>query len=395
MKISFPVFKSLAALSIGTLGLCMSEFSMMGILPEIAAGLGTSIPKAGHFISAYAIGVCAGAPVLAILGRAIQQKKLVLFLMAFFVLGNALTAAASSYGFMMFARFFAGLPHGAYFGVASIIATRLVAPAYSVLAVAIVVFGATVANLMGVPLATFAAWLASWRIAYAFVALIGLLAIIFILLLVPPMPGFRDRGLAREFQFLKSPAPWLIFAAIIMGNGGFFCWYSYVTPYMESVASIPASWITAVMILAGLGMVTGNLGSGKLSRFLADYKLAAYIQLSMALTLFLLWLYGSSAFLALLLMMAGAACLFGLSAPQQMLLLETSPGGQMLGAAMAQVGFNLGNALGASIGGASISQTGGYRETALIATLIALTGFGLLVAYWRFYSRKFMPDKTA
>lgn len=393
MKISLPLFKSLAALSIGTLGLCMSEFGMMGVMPDIARSLAVTIPEAGNYVSAYALGVCAGAPILAIFARAMPLRSIVIFLMAWFAAGNTLTAFANDDLFMLLARFVAGLPHGGYFGVASIIAARMAGPAYAVMGVAIVMFGATCANLLGVPFATFIAWLASWRVAYGLVALIGLVTIFFIIKHVPSLPGMKDRGVAAEFRFLLKPAPWLIFIAIILGNGGMFCWYSYVSPYMTRVAGIPMAWMTAVMALAGFGMVCGNILSGRLSRSFAASPIAAGFQLVMGICLVLIFFLGSNAIWALVLMTFAAACLFGLSAPQQMLLLYASPGGQMLGAALAQVGFNLGNAFGAFTGGMIIGASSWFAGSALAGSMCAFGGFVLLLIYWRKFSDPLLKNK--
>lgn len=387
MQINTPVFKSLAALSVGTLGMCMSEFSMMGILPQIAHGTGVDITIAGHFISAYALGVCVGAPLLVIFARTRPLRNILIFLMCAFIAGNALTALAGGYWSMIGARFVAGMPHGAYFGVASIVAAELAGAAYAVRAVAIVVFGATIANLLGVPFSTFAAWLVSWRLAYFIVAFVGIVTIFCILRWVPRMRGLKDTGFAGEFRFLRSPAPWIITFAIIMGNGGMFCWYSYVTPFMRHSANIPEAWMTGVMLLAGFGMVVGNIVSGKLSLRFSAARLALAFQLLLAVTLFLIYFFGKGVLPALMLMTLGTGCLFGLSAPQQMLLLQTSQGGQMLGAALAQVGFNLGNAVGAYAGGLAPGN-GSFAPAALVGSSLALVGFVLLVIY----NRKFAKD---
>ena len=334
MKISHPVFKSLAALSLGTLGVCMSEFSIMGILPDVARTLGVSIPDAGHFISAYALGVCAGAPLMVLTVRTRPLRSILLALMCLYIAGNALTAAAQNYHMMLAARFLAGLPHGAYFGVAAIVADRLVDRAYSVLAVSIVIAGATIANLAGVPCSTLIAHAGSWRMAYGLVAGTGLLVIAGILAWVPRLPGMKDTGLRGQFRFLRSPAPWLILAAIVMGNGGMFCWYSYVSPFMTGITLIPPAHMTAVMALAGLGMVAGNALSGRLSVRFSPAAIAGTMQGVMAFALILIFLAGNSPAAALGLMFVCTACLFGISAPQQMLLLGSAEGGEMLGASL-------------------------------------------------------------
>ena len=383
MKISYPAFKSLLALSLGTLGVCMSEFSIMGILPAIAQSLSVSIPDAGNFISAYALGVCVGAPLTVLVARSRPLRGILLGLMLVFILGNALTALAPNAAMMLAARFIAGLPHGAYFGVASIVADKLVDRAFSVLAVSIVIAGATIANLAGVPCSTLLTQLVSWRLAYGIIAGVGLFVIVGVLVWVPRLPGLKDTGFRSQFRFLKFPAPWLIFTAIMLGNGGMFCWYSYISPFMNDVAGIASSRMTLVMILAGLGMVIGNTLSGRLSIRFTPAGIAGTMQGIMGLALLLVFFFGMHAPVALTLMFICTACLFGVSAPQQMLLLQNAKGGEMLGAALAQVGFNIGIAIGAYCGGMSIDSGNGYASTALIGALFALLGFLLLWGYAR------------
>ena len=383
MKISYPVFKSLVALSLGTLGVCMSEFSIMGILPEVAHSLSVSIPDAGHFISAYALGVCVGAPLTVLVARSRPLRSILLALMLVFIAGNTLTALAPNASMMLAARFIAGMPHGAYFGVASIVADKLAGRAFSVLAVSIVVSGATIANLVGVPGATLVTQILSWRVAYGIVAGVGLLVIIGVRAWVPQLPGLKDTGFRGQFRFLKFPAPWLIFLAIVLGNGGMFCWYSYISPFMGKVAGIDSVHMTLVMALAGLGMVLGNALSGRLSIRFPPTGIAEGMLAVMGTALLLVFFSGQHAAAALALMFICTACLFGVSAPQQMLLLQNAKDGEMLGAALAQVGFNIGNAIGAYCGGLSIAAGYGYGSTALIGALFAAAGFLLLLGYAR------------
>ncbi len=387
MKISYPVFKSLLALSLGTFGVCMSEFSMMAVLPEVAGSLAVSIPEAGHFISAYALGVCAGAPLTVMTARSRPLRGILLVLMLLFIAGNALTAMATHPSLMLAARFIAGLPHGAYFGVAAIIADKLVEKAFSVLAVSIVIAGATIANLGGVPCSTLLTHLVSWRMAYALVACTGVVVIICVLIWVPKLPGLKHTGFLEQFRFLGSVQPWLIFLAIVLGNGGMFCWYSYVSPFLTGVSGLEPGKMTLVMAFAGAGMVLGNSLSGRLSVRFRPAVIAAGMQGVMAVSLLALFLLGTGLAAALCLLFLCTACLFGISAPQQMLLLQNARGGEMLGAAMAQVGFNTGNALGAFLGGLSIDAGFGYAGTACLGAAGAAVGFLLLFFYSRHEGR--------
>ena len=273
--------KSLIALAFGTLGLGIAEFTMMGILPYVAQDLGVSIPTAGHFISAYALGVCAGAPLL-ILARKCALKRILLALVALMLIGNLCASLASGYWMLLAARFVSGLPHGAYFGVASIVAGKLADKGKSSEAVSIMIAGMTVANLFGVPLGTSLSHTLSWRVTFLLVAGWAVITFYYIHRWVPVVEGLADTGFKGQFRFLKKPAPWLILGATALGNGGVFCWYSYVNPMLTEVSGFSANSMTALMVLAGFGMVAGNLASGRLSDRYSPYTL---LRLSMVLML--------------------------------------------------------------------------------------------------------------
>ena len=249
-----------------------------------------------------------------------------------------------------------------------------------------------IANLVGVPGATLVTQILSWRVAYGIVAGVGLLVIIGVRAWVPQLPGLKDTGFRGQFRFLKFPAPWLIFLAIVLGNGGMFCWYSYISPFMGKVAGIDSVHMTLVMALAGLGMVLGNALSGRLSIRFPPTGIAEGMLAVMGTALLLVFFSGQHTATALALMFICTACLFGVSAPQQMLLLQNAKDGEMLGAALAQVGFNIGNAIGAYCGGLSIAAGHGYGSTALIGALLAAAGFLLLLGYARKYGSPILGD---
>ena len=218
--------KSLIALSFGTFGLGIAEFVMMGILPDVARGLSVSIPDAGHFIAAYALGVCFGAPMLVLL-RTRPLKQILMLLVALMMAGNLCAAISPSYGMMLVARFISGLPHGAYFGVASIVADKLADKGKGSLAVAIMIAGMTFANLVGVPLGTFLSTFISWRLVFLLVVFWGFIVLHGIFHWVPQIAPLPDTGFKGQFRFFKHLAPWLILSATLLGNGGAFCFYSY------------------------------------------------------------------------------------------------------------------------------------------------------------------------
>lgn len=378
--------KSLIALAFGTLGLGIAEFVMMGILPDVARDLNISIATAGRLISAYAIGVCIGAPML-IIARKYPLKNILLILVGIIMLGNTLAALAPNYWILMFARLISGLPHGAYFGVASIVADKLADKGKGSEAVSIMIAGMTIANLFGVPLGTSLCTAISWRATFLLVSCWGIITLYYIWRWVPQVEKLPDTGFRGQFRFLKSPAPWLLLGATMLGNGGVFCWYSYINPLLTHVSGFKAENITLLMVLAGFGMVTGNLISGRLSDRYNPGRVAALTQGLISVILLLIFFFASISWLSVLLMCLCTAGLFALSSPQQILLIRFSPGGQMLGAASVQVAFNLGNAIGAYCGGLPLQAGLGYQYPALIGVFFALFGFILLLTFTKKYEK--------
>ena len=378
--------KSLIALAFGTLGLGIAEFVMMGILPDVAKDLGISIPVAGHFISAYALGVCVGAPVL-ILARKHPLKHILLALVTLMMVGNTCAALAPNYWVLLLARFISGLPHGAYFGVASIVAEKLADKGKGSEAVSIMIAGMTIANLFGVPLGTSLSNSISWRVTFLLVGCWGVIILYYIWRWVPHVEGLKDTGFKGQFRFLKTPAPWLILGATALGNGGVFCWYSYINLLLTEVSGFTAESITALMVLAGFGMVVGNLVSGRLSDRYTPGKVGATVQAMICIVLLLIFFLSPYPWLSALLMCLCTAGLFAVSSPEQVLIIRVAKGGEMLGAACVQVAFNLGNAIGAYVGGLAIS--GGYRYPALAGVPFAMVGFILFLTFYKKYQAKY------
>lgn len=378
--------KSLIALAFGTLGLGIAEFVMMGILPDVAKDLNISIPTAGHFISAYALGVCVGAPVLT-LARKYPLKQILLILVSLIMLGNIAASLAPNYWILLAARFISGLPHGAYFGVGSIVAERLADKGKGAEAVSIMIAGMTVANLFGVPLGTSLSTLISWRVTFLLVGIWGIVILYYIWRWVPQVEGLKDTGFKGQFRFLKTPAPWLILGATALGNGGVFCWYSYINPLLTHVSGFSAESITPLMILAGFGMVMGNLISGRLSDRYTPGRIGTLSQALICVVLLLIFFLSPHQWAAALLMCLCTAGLFAASGPEQVLIIRVSKGGEMLGAACVQVAFNLGNAIGAYVGGLAVA--GGYRYPALTGVPFAFAGFVLFLIFYKKYQAKY------
>ncbi len=374
--------KSLIALAFGTLGLGIAEFTMMGILPYVASDLNISIPTAGHLISAYALGVCCGAPIL-LLARKRPLKQTLLMLMALMTLGNLCASVAPNYWVLLAGRFISGLPHGAYFGVASIVAGKLADEGKGSEAVSIMIAGMTVANLFGVPLGTSLSHLLSWRVTFLFVGIWGVIVLYYIWKWVPAVSGLKDTGFKGQFRFLKKPAPWLILGATALGNGGVFCWYSYINPLLTDVSGFSAESITSLMVLAGFGMVVGNLVSGRMSDRYTPGLVGTVVQGGICITLLLIFFLSPYPFWSALLMTLCTAGLFAVSSPEQVLIIRVAPGGEMLGGACVQMAFNLGNAIGAYVGGLAVGY--GYQYPALFGVPFALFGFSLFLVFLRKY----------
>lgn len=387
--------KSLVALAAGTFALGIAEFVMMGMLPDVATDLGVSIPVAGHFIAAYALGVCAGAPLLVLTARTRPLKQILLGLAALIALGNLCTAFAPEYWFMLATRFLSGLPHGAFFGVGSIVADKLSDRGKVAQAIAIMTAGMTLANVVGVPAGTWISHNLSWRITFAGVGLWGLVLFWLIRRWIPYLAPLPDTGILGQFRFFRHLPPWLILFATALGNGGAFCWFSYVNPLLTRVSGIAPSDMTAVMVLAGMGMLVGNLAGGRLSDRFGPCKIAFIAQGIMSGALLATFFLAPYPVCALILMTVCTTCLFTVSAPQQLLLIRHARGGEMLGAASVQIAFNLGNALGAWLGGLPVTAGYRYEYTTLPASALALTGCLLLLLFWLRFEATARAARTA
>ena len=378
--------KSLVALAFGTLALGIAEFVMMGILPDVARSLGVSIPEAGHLISAYAIGVCCGAPMLVVVHK-YPLKNILLCLACVILLGSTLAALSVNYWMLLAARFISGLPHGAYFGVASIVAVRLADERHKTGAVSIMVAGMTVANLFGVPLATGLSASVSWRFPFLLVVFVSLIVLYYVWKWVPSVGALPDNGFRHQFAFLKNDAPWLILAATMFANGGIFCWYSYISPLLIE-GGFSADTLPALMIAAGFGMVAGNLISGRLcDRHRPGHVVVVTQCIAIAALLLVFWL-ADCGWVSAALMVVCSGCLFAVSSPQQFLILKHAPGGELLGGASIQVAFNLGNAVGAFCGGLPIAAGLPPRYAALTGVPFIVLGLVSFIIFCRKYERK-------
>src|SRR5215217_3516380 len=257
--------KSLLALTLGGLGIGLTEFVMMGLLPDISKDLNITIPQAGHLISAYAIGVVIGAPLLVVIAGSYPPKKILIALMIMFTAFNALSAFAPDYLTMFIARLLAGLPHGAFFGVGSVVASKIAEKGKEAQAVSLMFAGLTIANVIGVPLGTYIGHNYSWRYTFVIIVIVGIVTLLSLKSWMPALPATKNRDLGKELNFFRMPESWLIILMIAIGTGGLFSWYSYIAPLLTEVSGFSAGSITYILVIAGAGMMVGNFIGGKLA----------------------------------------------------------------------------------------------------------------------------------
>jgi DHA1 family arabinose polymer transporter-like MFS transporter len=371
------VNKQLVPLALGGLAIGTTEFVMMGLLPSIAAGFHISIPQAGYAISAYALGVVIGAPLLTMLGRNVPPKRLLVLLMAGFTIFNVLSAFAPNNTVLFFSRLLAGLPHGAFFGVGSVVASQLAARGKQAQAIATMFAGLTIANLLTVPLGTYLGQHYSWRYALGGAGLLGLLTLLALYLLLPALPVQRADDARAERRLVTRVNTWLIVLITAIGTGGLFCWVSYIAPLMTEVSRFPPAYVPYVMMLVGLGMVVGNVVGGQLADRFSPLTACFALLLAMAATLLAVFLGSENQIISLLLTFIAGSCSLALAAPIQILMIQSSRGAEMLGASVTQAAFNIGNALGAFLGGLPLAMGYGYTSPALVGVGMALVGAGL------------------
>ncbi|MES4889960.1 MFS transporter [Streptomyces sp. NPDC096012] len=373
---------ALLALAVGAFGIGTTEFVMMGLLPDVADDLHISIPAAGHLVSAYALGVVIGAPLLAAVTARMSRRTVLIALMALFVVGNALSAFAPGNGSLLAARFVSGLPHGAFFGVGAVVATTMVAPERKARSVSLMFLGLTVANVAGVPVATLMGQHLGWRATFLGVSVIGLVAIASLALLIP-----RDHthasatGLRGELAALKSLPVWLALGTTVAGFGALFAAYSYVTPMLTDSAGFAEANVTLLLALFGVGSTAGNLLGGRL----ADHSLRGTLfgglaSLAVVLAFFPLLMRAewSAAVAVTLLGMAA----FVTGSPLQLMVMEKAAAAPSLASSANQAAFNLANAGGAWIGGLALAAGFGVTSPALTGAALAVLGLGVAgVAY--------------
>ena len=346
-----------------------------------------SIPEAGHLISVYALGVCAGAFSL-ILMHKYRPKHILVFLALLITFGAMAASVAPTYWILLCARFVAGLPHGAYFGTATIVAVKIAREGKGTNAVAMMCAGMPVANLLGVPLGTFLSHTFSWRVPFASCIVLGLLTLYMVHRWVPDVEALPNHGMKAQFRFLRNLAPWLIIAATFLGNGGILCWFSYISPLLQTEGGFSPASISLLMILAGGGMVVGNQVSALFADRLMPGRFTCYLQFLAAAALLLTFFLAPIGWVSVVLMFVCCVCLFGIGSPEQFLIVKHAEGGEMLGGCCIQAAFNLGNAVGAFLGGIPVAMGLGYNFPALIGVPMALAGALCLLVFHRKYEQR-------
>ncbi|MEJ2905511.1 MFS transporter [Pedobacter panaciterrae] len=366
--------KSLLALTLGGLGIGITEFVMMGLLPDIAKDLHITIPQAGHLISAYALGVVIGAPLLVVIAGSYPPKKILMVLMLMFTGFNAFSAFAPDYNTMFAARLLAGLPHGAFFGVGSVVASRIAEKGKEAQSVSLMFAGLTIANVIGVPLGTYIGHNYSWRYTFVIIVIVGIVTLLSLKSWMPALPATKNRDLGKELNFFKLPESWLIILMIAIGTGGLFSWYSYIAPLLTEVSGFSANSITYILVVAGLGMLVGNFIGGKLADKISPAKATITLLIAMSISLLIVHYVSGNQVLAVIMTFVTGAIAFAAASPIQMLMINTAKGSEMLAASVSQASFNIGNALGAFLGGLPLAAGYDYTSPVSVGSIMALTG---------------------
>jgi DHA1 family inner membrane transport protein len=369
---------ALLALAIGAFGIGTTEFSPMGLLPVIAEGVDVSIPTAGLLVSAYAVGVLVGAPVMTLAFSRFGKRTALMLLMGIFTLGNVMSALSPDYLTLLASRLVTSLNHGAFFGLGSIVAASMVTREKRAGAVAAMFMGLTIANIGGVPAATWIGQQVGWRMAFAGTAVLGLVAIAALALALPRDAAGGKPEIRRELSVLMRPDVLLAMATTVMGAGAMFSLYTYVTASLEVLSGASASFVTLALVLIGVGFTIGNWLGGRLSVWSLDGAAAVFLLALAAIMVVLPLLFASQVAIALGLLAWGIAA-FAIVPPVQTRVMHAAEDAPALASSINVGAFNLGNALGAAVGAAVIRMGFGYEAIPLAGALLAASGLGLLL----------------
>ena len=366
----------LLALAIGAFGIGVTEFSPMGLLPVIAAGVDVSIPQAGLLVSAYALGVMLGAPAMTLAFGRFGKRKALMLLMAIFTLGNLLSALAPGYWTLLAARLATSLNHGAFFGLGAVVAASVVPRERQASAVAAMFMGLTIANIGGVPAATWLGQQIGWRMSFAGAAALGLVAIAALRLALPEGEAGTRTEVRREFAVMARPEVLRALGVTVLGAGAMFALYTYVAPMLETLAGAGPAFVTFALALIGLGFTLGNWLGGRLADWSVEGALRlllAGLAASMLALPFAMTTPGGAAAGLLL----WGALAFGIVPPVQMRVMAAASEAPGLASSINIGAFNLGNALGAAAGAGTIALGFGYAAIPVAGGLLAAAGLAL------------------
>ncbi len=366
---------ALFALAMGGFSIGTTEFGTMGLVPYFSQGLGIDAPQAGHVISAYALGVVVGAPVLAILASKLPRRTVLVGLMAFFAVTNGLSAFAPDYHSMLAFRFLAGLPHGAYFGVASLVAASLVPPARRAQAISRVLMGLTIATVIGVPMANGIGQLVGWRWAYALVAVLALSTALLVRVLAPRGEAAQSGSPLKELSVLKNRQVWLALGIGAIGFGGMFAVYTYLASTLLDVTHASPAMIPVLLGVFGVGLTLGNLaGAWFADKALMPTIAGVLIWTAAALALYPFAIHSLWSIATVVFLIGGGG---GLATPLQARLMEVAEGAQTLAAALNHSAFNIANALGPWLAGLAIAAGFGWQSAGWVGSALAVGGLVL------------------
>jgi len=380
------VNKQLIALALGGLGIGTTEFMIMGLLPDVANDIDVAIPIAGHLISAYALGVVVGSPILVALSAKFEPKNVLIVFMMLFTFFNALSSIAPDYNTLLMSRFFSGLPHGAFFGVGTVVAARLAPAGKSAQAIAAMFTGLTVANLAMVPIVTFVGHHFHWRYAFGIVAFIGVITIWALYRWIPQLKPLRNVTFKEELEFFKTIKAWHILMIISIGFGGLFAWFSYIAPLLIHVSGFDVSSVSYLMVVAGAGMVVGNLIGGYLADHYNPLKALIFLLSLMVVALVMVFLFSHIQIMSVILTFVCGALAFSISSPVNIIMMQNAKNSEMLGAAFVQSAFNVSNSLGAFVGGIPLFLGYSYIYPSLVGAFLALFGVILCIVFFKKYN---------
>lgn len=366
------IFLVILALACGGFGIGTGEFAIMGFLPDVGTSFGVSTPVAGYVISAYALGVVVGAPVIAVLAARMSRRNLLLALMAVFAAGNLLSAFAPDFNSFFILRFLTGLPHGAYFGVAALVAASMVPFNMRARSVGWVMLGLTIATLAGTPITAFFGQLLNWRVAFMFVGAIGVLTVALIAIYLPRDKVAEGASISRELSAFQRPQVLLTLAIAATGFGGMFAVFSYIAPVVTDVANMPVAMVPIILALFGVGMNVGNLVGSKLADMSLMGTIGSMLAFNIAIMLMFATTSASPYLLCLSVFLVG--CTFAAGPAVQTRLMDVAADAQTLAAASMHSAFNVANALGAWLGGLVIAAGYGYAATGYVGAAVSVIG---------------------